>query len=129
MITSLNHHNKPNEKTNKIFPKPISSDSSNNTKQSFKLKLNHIFGSAVKSETFHEILDKNAPDVVRNVNLLNLLRILMKAVNRFRFRTKYRGVRFINERQIELINDVSNFREKMQRGAYLKRYTEKNVKI
>ena len=63
----------------------------------------------------------------QSFNLLNLIKILMKAANLFRFRTKFRGVRFINERQIGLIDDICYFPQKNQKKIYLKQYTEKNV--
>jgi len=63
------------------------------------------------------------------INLLNHIRILIKAANILRFRTKFRDLRFINEKQIGLINDESNFQGKLQKNYFLKRFTEKNVRI
>ena len=121
-------------KRNKIFPKLEKSEKQTMKKSTFKL--NRVSNSSLEGSSKQEPL--NVDEIIEKedkvgfsfgpVNLLNLIKLLMKAVNMFRFRTKFRGVRFINERQIGMIEDVSYFPGKTQKEIYLKRYTEKKVK-
>ena len=61
------------------------------------------------------------------INLLNHIKVLIRAANILRFRTKFRGLSFINEEQVGLIDDQCYFPGRMQRDYFLKRFTEKNV--
>ena len=63
------------------------------------------------------------------LNLLNQIRILIKAAKVFRFHTKFRSLKYITDRQLGMINDLSYFPEKKQKEFFLKRFTEKNVII
>ena len=79
-----------------------------------------------KSEKIHfmtPIFGKSA----YSSRFLSLIRVLLKAVNLLFFNSKLRGLKFINEKQVDLIGDVSYFYERTQKENYLKRYTEKNV--
>lgn len=61
------------------------------------------------------------------INLLNQIRILIKAANIFRFRTKFRNMKFLKEDQAKLFFDQAYFPEPSQKQYFLKRFTEKNV--
>ena len=100
-------------------------------------KLNRLMDSSNNSdilENFKKFEEKqiatnqkNQDEINGTINLLNQIRILIKAANFFNFRTKFRGMKFINDKQTELIGDISNFIEKTQKERFLKRFTEKNV--
>ena len=62
------------------------------------------------------------------INILFRLTCILKAINLLRMRTFYRPLKYINDDQIELINDTScHFFSKKEKDLFLKQYTEKNV--
>lgn len=106
------------------FKKSDSKKSKNSSLVSNEIKLKNFaksFGERGERSKLQEIA--SAP-----VNLLNQIRILIKAANLFRFRTKFRSLRYINEMQMGLLDDETNFQGKMRKDYYLKRFTEKSVR-
>lgn len=62
------------------------------------------------------------------INILFRLTSILKAINFLRMRTFYRPLKYINDEQIELINDPScQMITKKEKDIFLKQYTEKNV--
>ena len=69
-------------------------------------------------------------DIVPNlkpINLLNHIRLIIKAARKLRFRSSCRDFKGLKENQLEFINDEVFFPEKNQRNYSLKRYSEANV--
>lgn len=107
----------------KIVPKPCISNPKKDQKQNLKINIVPSFLKESKNITFTPPL-KSHPTII---NMLNRIRVLIKAANLFRFRTHFRTLKFINETQLSLIDDRTYFPEKKPREFYLKRFTEKNV--
>ena len=62
------------------------------------------------------------------INILFRLTSILKVINFLRMRTFYRPLKYINDDQIELINDPScQMITKKEKDIFLKQYTEKNV--
>ena len=61
------------------------------------------------------------------LNFLGLLYNLIRIVNVFRFRTKFRSAKYVNNERLKLMNDCSYYPEKKQNKSTLKRFVEKNV--
>ena len=61
------------------------------------------------------------------LNFLGLLYNLIRIVNVFRFRTRFRSAKYVNDERLKLMNDCSYYPEKKQKKSTLKRFVEKNV--
>jgi len=61
------------------------------------------------------------------LNFLGLIFNLIRIANVFRFRTKFRSTKYIDDDKLTLLNDCSFYPEKKQKDFTLKRYVEKNV--
>ena len=63
------------------------------------------------------------------INILYRLTSILKVINLLRMRTFYRPMKYINDNQIEMINDQTCFsRKKQEKDVFFRQYTEKNVK-
>ena len=74
--------------------------------------------------------EKDEKSAINNapINILFRLTSILKVINFLRMRTFYRPLKYINEDQIELINDHSCQKiTKKEKDIFLKQYTEKNV--
>ena len=124
LAQSLSFKQKPLAKNYQIVPK-ANKLSINNFLKPTIFKINNV---NKKLENFKE-KTKKTESSFGSSKTFNLIRVLLKAMNLFRFRTKFRTLRFLNKRQIELIDDISHLSEKPFKGIFLKQYTQKNVNI
>ena len=65
--------------------------------------------------------------VTSSLNSLRKIIILIRCAKMFLFRTKFRDLRFVNKKQIEMIHDETHFPEKKHNILFYQRFTEKKV--
>lgn len=117
----------------KIFPMSKFAKSSSISKTENKVKrLYTCTPQIVRKPLFEDNLCGKSGDSLEKkhnstINMLNQIRVLIKAANILRFRTKFRNLKYINENQAALLFDKSYFPEKQQKIYFLRRFTEKNV--
>lgn len=74
-----------------------------------------------------KMLEEKKEENEAPINILFRLTCILKAINLLRMQTFYRPLKYINDEQIELINDPSCYFNKKEKDIFLKQYTEKNV--
>lgn len=127
--TSEKNHNLNKMKTISIVPKKIEITTQKRASyfEDYRAPTQIFAKNPQKTITLNRIQNFIKRTSSAPLNLLNQIRVLIRAAKMLRFRTKFRNLKYVNVEQIKLIDDISYFPEKPQKLKYIKRFTEKNV--
>lgn len=125
--TSEKNHNLGKMKTISVVPKKIEINTQKRTSYFEDYRATPQIFAKTQQKTLNRIQNFIKRTSSAPLNLLNQIRVLLRAAKMLRFRTKFRNLKYVNVEQIKLIDDISYFPEKPQKIKYIKRFTEKNV--
>ena len=124
----LNEPNQKDKSTNSPKPvKIVSSFPKKTVSNKIHAKIKNFNGKMCSiNNQFCENLKKSLSG---SLNSLRKIIVLIRCAKVLRFRTKFRDLRFVNKKQVDMISDVTHFPEKKQHNIlFYQRFTEKNVR-